>query len=202
MRQPMRAVPRGPAEQMAERKRGSRVKRRLRAELGEDIFASWFGRLELDTPGRWLRLCRRADAFSKELDRVPLHRSHAGALPHGSRRPRARHDRRRSAGGRDPVAIRRMSGRDIEPERSTAGPRRCETLSRPPDVHDGSADWAGAAWIRGSLRQFHLSAGRTPWRTPQPIASPITRTVRRYTTRSIFTPASDSARRTAARHRA
>ncbi|MGO4570622.1 chromosomal replication initiator protein DnaA [Microvirga sp. 2TAF3] len=26
-----------------------RVKRRLRAELGEDIFASWFGRLELDT---------------------------------------------------------------------------------------------------------------------------------------------------------
>ncbi|HST93755.1 MAG TPA: DnaA N-terminal domain-containing protein, partial [Microvirga sp.] len=27
----------------------ARVKRRLRAELGEDIFASWFGRLELDT---------------------------------------------------------------------------------------------------------------------------------------------------------
>jgi chromosomal replication initiator protein len=27
----------------------SRVKRRLRAELGEDVFASWFGRLELDT---------------------------------------------------------------------------------------------------------------------------------------------------------
>ena len=26
-----------------------RVKRRLRAELGEDIFASWFGRLELDS---------------------------------------------------------------------------------------------------------------------------------------------------------
>ena len=26
----------------------SRVKRRLRAELGEDVFASWFGRLELD----------------------------------------------------------------------------------------------------------------------------------------------------------
>lgn len=27
----------------------ARVKRRLRAELGEDIFASWFGRLEVDT---------------------------------------------------------------------------------------------------------------------------------------------------------
>ncbi|WP_210496161.1 chromosomal replication initiator protein DnaA [Microvirga antarctica] len=27
----------------------TRVKRRLRAELGEDIFSSWFGRLELDT---------------------------------------------------------------------------------------------------------------------------------------------------------
>src|SRR5690349_24900317 len=27
----------------------ARVKRRLRAELGEDIFASWFGRLELDS---------------------------------------------------------------------------------------------------------------------------------------------------------
>lgn len=25
-----------------------RVKRRLRAELGEDVFASWFGRLELE----------------------------------------------------------------------------------------------------------------------------------------------------------
>ena len=27
----------------------SRVKRRLRAELGEDVFASWFARLELET---------------------------------------------------------------------------------------------------------------------------------------------------------
>ena len=27
----------------------ARVKRRLRAELGEDVFASWFGRLELET---------------------------------------------------------------------------------------------------------------------------------------------------------
>ena len=27
----------------------ARVKRRLRAELGEDIFASWFGRLELES---------------------------------------------------------------------------------------------------------------------------------------------------------
>src|SRR5829696_4957680 len=27
----------------------SRVKRRLRAELGEDVFTSWFARLEVDT---------------------------------------------------------------------------------------------------------------------------------------------------------
>lgn len=27
----------------------TRVKRRLRAELGEDVFASWFARLELET---------------------------------------------------------------------------------------------------------------------------------------------------------
>src|SRR5215213_6429503 len=27
----------------------ARVKRRLRAELGEEVFTSWFGRLELDT---------------------------------------------------------------------------------------------------------------------------------------------------------
>ncbi len=27
----------------------ARVKRRLRAELGEDIFSSWFGRLELES---------------------------------------------------------------------------------------------------------------------------------------------------------
>src|SRR3712207_9206274 len=37
------------AEQPAAGETWSRVKRRLRAELGEDIFASWFGRLELDS---------------------------------------------------------------------------------------------------------------------------------------------------------
>ena len=37
-----------PGEQMASDV-WARVKRRLRAELGEDIFASWFGRLELDS---------------------------------------------------------------------------------------------------------------------------------------------------------
>ena len=30
----------------------ARVKRRLRAELGEDVFASWFARLELDASYR------------------------------------------------------------------------------------------------------------------------------------------------------
>ena len=62
----------------------ARVKRRLRAELGEDIFASWFGRLELERR-RAAALPHRADPVSEKLDRVPLHRSRAGAL---SRRER------------------------------------------------------------------------------------------------------------------
>ena len=33
----------------ARREAWARVKRRLRAELGEDVFTSWFGRLELDS---------------------------------------------------------------------------------------------------------------------------------------------------------
>src|SRR5919205_652624 len=37
--------PQGAAETWA------RVKRRLRAELGEDVFASWFARLEMDSVG-------------------------------------------------------------------------------------------------------------------------------------------------------
>ena len=35
----------------------SRVKRRLRAELGEDVFASWFARLELDVVTGGCALC-------------------------------------------------------------------------------------------------------------------------------------------------
>ena len=39
----------GPYEQPSAADVWARVKRRLRAELGEDVFASWFGRLELET---------------------------------------------------------------------------------------------------------------------------------------------------------
>jgi chromosomal replication initiator protein len=37
------------AAEATRREAWARVKRRLRAELGEDVFTSWFGRLELDT---------------------------------------------------------------------------------------------------------------------------------------------------------
>ena len=32
-----------------DQERWQRVKDRLRVELGEDVFSSWFGRMELDT---------------------------------------------------------------------------------------------------------------------------------------------------------
>src|SRR5215212_11250990 len=49
----VRLVGTGGAEVSSEESQGAaetwaRVKRRLRAELGEDVFASWFGRLELE----------------------------------------------------------------------------------------------------------------------------------------------------------
>ena len=63
----------------------ARVKRRLRAELGEDIFASWFGRLELDSviegcayltvPTRFLKSSARHDKVSPAKSTRPSWRS-------------------------------------------------------------------------------------------------------------------------------
>jgi chromosomal replication initiator protein len=87
----------------------TRVKRRLRAELGEDIFASWFGRLELDSvvegcayltvPTRFLK----SWIESHYADRVlAVYRSEAGDVERVSIGVR-------STLGRDPAAQRRAS---------------------------------------------------------------------------------------------
>jgi chromosomal replication initiator protein len=87
----------------------TRVKRRLRAELGEDIFASWFGRLELDSviegcayltvPTRFLK----SWIESHYADRVlAVYRSEAGDVERVSIGVR-------SSLGRDPAAQRRVS---------------------------------------------------------------------------------------------
>jgi chromosomal replication initiator protein len=87
----------------------ARVKRRLRAELGEDIFASWFGRLELDSviegcayltvPTRFLK----SWIESHYADRVlTVYRSEAGDVERVSIGVR-------STLGRDPAAQRRAS---------------------------------------------------------------------------------------------
>ena len=55
-----------------------RVKRRLRVEFGEDVFSSWFARLDLDADCRRHGAAVRADAVSAQLD--------PGALPRQGRR--------------------------------------------------------------------------------------------------------------------
>lgn len=88
----------------------ARVKRRLRAELGEDIFASWFGRLELDSvvdgcayltvPTRFLK----SWIESHYADRVlSVYRSETNDVE------RVVIGVRNTLGARDPAAQRRIS---------------------------------------------------------------------------------------------
>ena len=108
-----------PGEQMASDV-WARVKRRLRAELGEDIFASWFGRLELDSvvegcayltvPTRFLK----SWIESHYADRVlAVYRSEAGDVGRVVHR-RAQHARTRS--GR-PAPAERSPAHDTGPLR-------------------------------------------------------------------------------------
>ena len=107
-----------PGEQMASDV-WARVKRRLRAELGEDIFASWFGRLELDSvvegcayltvPTRFLK----SWIESHYADRVlAVYRSEAGDV------------------GRISIGVRNTLGRDPAAQRRTSeAPRTTPTAS-------------------------------------------------------------------------
>ena len=54
-----------------------RVSRRLRAELGEEVFSSWFGRLELDGIVGATAHLSVPTKFLKSLDSVALHRPNA-----------------------------------------------------------------------------------------------------------------------------
>ena len=106
----------------------ARVKRRLRAELGEDIFSSWFGRLELESvvdgcayltvPTRFLK----SWIESHYTDRVlALYRAESDP----SRARRHRGPQRRSG------ATRRRLRRPTEVPRLAAGPGSCRACPVP-----------------------------------------------------------------------
>ena len=114
-------------EKLQERPNGEqwqRVKQRLRAELGEDVFSSWFGRVEFEEADMKLGLPVGADPLPEVVDRVALRRPAAGALeqrtqghrPHRADRAR-RHALQDAAGGG-------------ERPRSSRRRRRCAARSR------------------------------------------------------------------------
>jgi chromosomal replication initiator protein len=128
----------------------ARVKRRLRAELGEDIFASWFGRLELDSviegcayltvPTRFLK----SWIESHYVDRVlTVYRSEANGIERVSIGVR-------STLGRDAAPQRRPS----EAPRSSAAPAqaislpigepKAPSMALPPEERGEASDLGGA----------------------------------------------------------
>ena len=126
----VRLVETGGAEVSSEDPQGAtetwaRVKRRLRAELGEDVFASWFARLEMDSVGEgcarlsvptrflksWIEAhyadrvlaVYRSEAPSLERISIGVHRSLAGDGAGSSKRPGDRHaDAPRFVAGTNP----------------------------------------------------------------------------------------------------
>jgi len=100
----------------------ARVKRRLRAELGEDIFASWFGRLELETvvdgcayltvPTRFLK----SWIESHYADRVlALYRAEAGDVERVAIGVR-------NSLSREPAPVRRAAAEPARPSAAAAMP--------------------------------------------------------------------------------
>ena len=152
----------------------ARVKRRLRAELGEDIFSSWFGRLELETVVDRLRLSHGPDPLPQELDRGPLHGSRARPLPCRDYRIGAcQSSRVRSALGRDPAACRRphRGSAALAPGPVAAGivPRSAEAEApvapHPPEERsDAQRARRRAARHAPDLRQLH----RRPFERARP----------------------------------
>jgi chromosomal replication initiator protein len=142
----------------------ARVKRRLRAELGEDIFASWFGRLELDTvidgcayltvPTRFLK----SWIESHYADRVlALYRTEANDVERVSIGVR-------NSLGRDPSALRRASEAPRPnavatlPGASAAG--EAKPLSAAQPEHRGEASELGGAPLDGRLTFASFIIGR------------------------------------------
>ena len=120
----------------------ARVKRRLRAELGEDIFSSWFGRLELETvvdgcayltvPTRFLkswieshytdRVLALYRTEAAQLDRVVIAvRSGVGRDPSAQRRPTENSPSRRPCPGRRAGHRRRQAPSATPPDERSDG---------------------------------------------------------------------------------
>jgi chromosomal replication initiator protein len=108
----------------------ARVKRRLRAELGEDVFASWFGRLELDAvldgcarltvPTRFLKSWIEAHYADRVLT---VYRTEAPSLERVSIGVR-------STLGRETAPVRRAG----EPPRASQGPSATVTFLSPGEM--------------------------------------------------------------------
>jgi chromosomal replication initiator protein len=142
----------------------SRVKRRLRAELGEDVFASWFARLELDAvidgcahltvPTRFLKSWIEAHYADRVL---MLYRTEAPAVTRVSIGVR-------NSGGREMAVVRR--GTDLP--RGSAGappaqtPHGAETKVAPPRAEDRSeANELGGAPLDQRLTFQSFMIGRS-----------------------------------------
>src|SRR5215212_3053173 len=107
--------PQGAAETWA------RVKRRLRAELGEDVFASWFARLEMDAVGEGCARLSVPTRFLKSwieahyADRVlSVYRSEAPDLERISIGVRGSHARDGAAAAKMSDAPRLVTGTSAE----------------------------------------------------------------------------------------
>ena len=108
----------------------SRVKERLRAIVGDNVFSSWFGGMELDSIGDGDREAVGADALSQELDAIALRRETPGLLA-----------------GRAPAIMR------IELTVRSAVPRACRprsSLPRPSAAAHDLRDTRSAGDMRGA----------------------------------------------------
>ncbi len=55
-----------------DQERWRRVKDQLRTELGDDVFTSWFGRMELDAVDKGVVRLSVPDALPAQLDTIAL----------------------------------------------------------------------------------------------------------------------------------
>ena len=120
-----------------EQERWSRVKGRLKAEVGEDIFSSWFARMDLESLEKDTAKLSVPTRFLKSLDSVALRRSRAALLA-GGRARRAAH-RTHGTLGSDQDA-RRQGSRAKTPaeaprehraeKRERRGNARCDLVGR------------------------------------------------------------------------
>ena len=138
----------GPYEQPSAADVWARVKRRLRAELGEDVFASWFGRLELETVVDGVALLTVPTRFLKSwieahyVDRVlSVYRCEAPAVERVTIGVR-------STLGREAALLRGRAGEAPRPVASVAPapPLGLETKAAPAlaDERSDASDLSGA----------------------------------------------------------